>query len=375
MRLALSPDQEMMREEAARILAERSSSSAVRRVIDAGASRDDAIWNALSRELGWCGVAIPERHGGLGLGLFDLALLLEETGRRLLCAPFFATAGCAAPLLAHAASDEAQARWLPRIAAGECAATVAWPASGSLVNDILLTAERAGGEYVISGVVDQVLDVRNADIILAPARFDGEIGLFTLERSAGLHLQSHRTLDATRNIGRLHADRAPASRVDDPARLAHGATRAADWSKLLLAAEQVGGAQACLDLTLAYIAERVQFGRAIASFQAVKHRCAKLAIEIETARSLVWGAASGVDQGADDWEASLDVAGALVAATEIYNLAAEEAIQLHGGVGFTWEYDPHLYFKRAQASAAWFGAPETHLERVAQHLFDEHEHA
>lgn len=372
--LEFTPDQQMIREEAERFLREQSSSEAVRRVVDAGAAYDPDLWNKISKELGWCAMAIPEEFGGLGLGATETALLMELTGSRLACIPFWSTVCLAAPLVQAASDEEAKGRLLSAIAAGEMAATVAYAdlSVSEPANTVAVRADRTAGGYKLTGKIAQVVDLAVADLVLVPARLDdGATALFALTRDTGHKVVPLKVLDGTRPIASLELaglELSGESRID-----ASGVTdgqfqQALSFANLGLAAEQVGAAQGALDGTLAYIAERVQFGRTIASFQAIKHRCAELVVDIAEARSLVFGAAA-VLGNADAQESALEIAGARAIASDVQFLAAEEAIQLHGGVGFTWEYDPHLYFKRAQASAALLGSAEAHLNGIAAALF------
>ncbi|MCX8570111.1 acyl-CoA dehydrogenase family protein [Aminobacter sp. MET-1] len=371
--LEFTPDQQMIREEAQRFLREQSSSEAIRRVVDTGTSHDAVLWNSISRELGWCAMAIPEEFGGLGLGATEVAILMELTGARLACVPFWSTVCLAAPLLQSAGSEEAKVRYLGAIAAGEMAVTVAY-ADLSVADPaatVAVKAIRAGGGYRLAGKVAQVIDFEVADVVLVPAGLeDGTTALFALTRDSGQVVTPLKVLDATRSVAALELtlEVSAESRIDDAGVSAEQFQRALTFANLGLAAEQLGAAQGALDVTLAYIAERVQFGRTIASFQAIKHRCAKLVVDVAETRSLVFGAAQGVGTSGAV-ESALEIAGARVLASDLQFRAAEEAIQLHGGVGFTWEYDPHLYFKRAQASAALLGAREAQLDRIAASVF------
>ena len=371
--LEFTPDQQMIREEAQRFLREQSSSEAIRRVVDTGASHDAVLWNSISRELGWCAMAIPEEFGGLGLGATEVAILMELTGARLACVPFWSTVCLAAPLLQSAGSEEAKVKYLGAIAAGEMAATVAYAdlSVADAAATVAVKAIRAGGGYRLDGKVAQVIDLEVADVVLVPAELeDGTTALFALTRDAGQTVTPLKVLDATRSIAALELtlEVSAESRIDDAGVSAEQFQQALAFANLGLAAEQLGAAQGVLDVTLAYIAERVQFGRTIASFQAIKHRCAKLVVDVAETRSLVFGAAQGLGTSGAV-ESALEIAGARVLASDLQFRAAEEAIQLHGGVGFTWEYDPHLYFKRAQASAALLGAREAQLDHIAASVF------
>lgn len=369
--LEFTPDQQMIRKEAQRFLREQSSSEATRRVVDAGASHDAALWASISRELGWCAMAIPEEYGGLGLGATEVAILMELTGARLACVPFWSTVCLAAPLLQSAGNEAARAKYLAAIAAGEMAVTVAY-ADLSVADPaakVAVKASRTAAGYRLDGRVAQVVDLEVADVVLVPAALeDGTTALFALARGDGQTVTSLKVLDGTRPIASLDlAVEVPAdSRIDDGGVSADQLGQALAFANLGLAAEQLGAAQGALDVTLAYIAERVQFGRTIASFQAIKHRCARLVVDIAEARSLVFGAAASLGEGGDN---ALEISGARVLASDLQFRAAEEAIQLHGGVGFTWEYDPHLYFKRAQASAALLGSRDAHLDSIAASVF------
>lgn len=356
MDLDLSPDQIYMRDEARRLLAERAGSEQVRRAIAAG-SFDGALWSTIAGELGWCAVAVPEDAGGLGLGALELVLLAEECGRRLAPVPFWSTACLAAPLVAALGAGERSAALLARIVTGQAAAC-AWSGIGEADarSTALPAARRSGDGWTLSGTLDAVLDAAQAAFFVVPASADGGLGLFAVERTAA-RLEPLDGIDLARPAARLTLGDAAASRIDEGGFSAGTLDDAFRTARLTLSAEQVGAAQGALDLTLAYVAERVQFGRTIASFQAVKHRCAGLLVDISEARSLVYGAARGLDR--------LEIAAAGVLATDVLFRAAEDAIQLHGGVGNSWEYDPHLYLRRAQATASLFGSTDERLDAIA----------
>ncbi|KVL55420.1 acyl-CoA dehydrogenase [Burkholderia cepacia] len=383
MDLALTDEQAMIRDAAADVLAERSASADVRRALEQSAGRDDALWAALAGELGWNALALPEAAGGLGLGAVEQTVLMEQLGRRVACVPYFSTACLAATALAGCTGNPLALHWLAGIAEGACSATLALPFDLPAVSRPLpVVAEAAAGGYALSGSIGQVIDGARADLLLVPARIANEgqsIGLFAIDvaTASGLSVTPLDTLDATRPVARIVLDE---TRVNRDALLAVGAVagqvleRTGWFAALALAAEQLGGAQQCLDLTLDYTSQRMQFGRAIASFQAVKHRCAQMMVLIESARSAVLGAAHAWDAEAGSVVPGnalrADIAAAKSAANDAYAFCAQEAIQLHGGVGFTWEYDPHLYFKRAQASGAQFGRSPQLLEWIASHAIE-----
>ncbi|MFX1677059.1 acyl-CoA/acyl-ACP dehydrogenase [Paraburkholderia sp. A2WS-5] len=394
MDLVLTEEQVMIRDSAAEVLAQQSASADVRRAIERHAGYDAVLWQTVAAELGWCGLSVPEHAGGAGLGATELVLLLEQLGARLACVPYFGTAVLAAQALARCSgeSNEADAdegseeavRWLARIAAGETRAALAIGApfddAGERVASGVEAHETPEG-FRLSGTLAAVLDGVMADLLLVPARLadgnsSGEIALFAVETAqTGVARTPLATLDTTRAIAGIALDNvrvAPAACLARSVVARRALTETAWLAALALAAEQLGGAQQCLDLTLAYTAERVQFGRAIASFQAVKHRCAEMLVAVEAARSVVFGAAAAWDaaQGVPTAAQYADIAVAKASANDAFRFCAQEAIQLHGGVGFTWEYDPQLYFKRAQASGALFGSTSQLYGWLAGHVID-----
>lgn len=333
----LTDDQKMIRDSAAEFLADACDSATVRKA----AGFDADLWRRIG-ELGWCGVAIEESHGGLGMGPVELALIAEQMGRFLAPSPFFSSVGLAGTLLSQAGNAKARAAWLPKIADGSLIATACM--------DVPMTVN--AGKLTGSAIVSFGAE---ASLLLFG---DGRRVYAVAPGARGLKVEPLTTWDITRRYARVSLRGTPALRVDDgkPAGLA----RARLLSLLYLAAEQLGGAQQCLDLIVRYTSDRKQFGRSIASFQAVKHRCAQLMVMIESLRSLVHGASV---QGA-----GIECAAAKALASDTFFHAAAECIQLHGGVGFTTEFDPQLYFKRAQANAHWLGAADLLREAVAEEV-------
>jgi acyl-CoA dehydrogenase len=377
MDFSLSVEQQMVRDSARDYLAVHSDSAAVRRVTGSGPAHDAGLWRAIGGELGWCGIALPEAVGGAGLGAPGLVLLQEQLGQRLACVPFWSTACVAAPLLQASLDPRAGAQWLARLAVGECRAAAVLPDDGGWLYDgVMVDAQPDAGGFVLRGNAGQVPDAIGADWLLVPARLADDEGgvpaLFMLEPAAlaqerRFHLEMLDTLDRTRPLAALRLDGLPVPAHACLARAeaaAHGLAQAWWHGKLMLAAEQLGAARQCLDQTVAYASERIQFGRAIASFQAVKHRCAQMMVLVEAARSAVYGAAQAWEV-ADVADARLEICAAAVAADDALRFCAQEAIQLHGGVGFTWEYDPQLYFKRAQAAGQWLGGAGAALAYLA----------
>ncbi|MGH8846118.1 MAG: acyl-CoA dehydrogenase family protein, partial [Polaromonas sp.] len=347
MDLCLSDEQQLIADSAATFLAEASTMPAVRAVSDSAEGIDRALWRGIA-DLGWCGVHLPEAAGGLGLGLVELALLQEQLGRRLACVPFFDSVALAASVLRELADSPVAQDWLRQLAAGQAIATLAPQAGCAAV--VRATARVADTGWVLNGDWPLVGSAALADVLLLPAQAaSGESLLFAVPAdSMGLQVQPLVTLDATRRTGAVHAQavRLPASGCVGQGPLLDALlTRVQQLGAIALAAEQLGVAQQCLDLTLAYAAQRSQFDRPIASFQAVKHRCAQMLVVLEGARSAVHGAACMADTAPDAATLLFYAAQARVTSTEAAQYCAREAIQLHGGVGFTWEFDPHLYFR------------------------------
>lgn len=379
MDFALSSDQQMIRESAQEFLAEASDSEAVREAMATERGFLPSFWRQLGQELGWCGIHIPEEHGGVGLSGVELVLLLEQMGYHLACAPFFSSVVLAGNALLHAASAAARAAMLPALAAGEQQLTLAWAGlDGQNDEAPTVVARRDGDRFRLQGHVPYVLDGASAELLLIPAQLDGKpdvLDLFAVPAgSKGLQREPLESLDQTRRFADIRLNDvqldAEAS-IGEPGAVARGLRRSRELARIALAAEQLGGAQRCLDMTVAYTQERVQFGRPIASFQAVKHRCAEMMVQIEATRSAVLGAAATAAAAqVDEQTLAMEAAVAKSLASETYFFCAQEAIQLHGGVGFTWEYDPHLYFKRAQASAAWLGRSDALFAGLASRLLD-----
>ncbi|MBB6377376.1 alkylation response protein AidB-like acyl-CoA dehydrogenase [Pseudonocardia eucalypti] len=356
-------EREQLRASVRRFLADRSPSAAVRRWMESDEGHDPAVWRQMVDQLGLAGLAIPEEYGGSGGGPVELGIVLEEMGRGLVPSPFFATVALAGQALAASGDDAAKARWLPAIADGSLTATVALAEeTGSWrPEDVAAAATPADDGWRLSGTKMFVIDGHSADLLLVVARAGDGPGLFAVEgASAGVNRTRLDALDPTRRLGRVELDGAEALRVG-------GATpfvrTVLDLAVVALAAEQVGAAQACLNAAVEYAKVRVQFDRPVGSFQAIKHRCADLLLEVEAARSASYHASS-VSAGES---AERPVAAALAAAycSAVLTRAAKENIQIHGGIGYTWEHDAHLYLRRAKSSELLFGAPSEHRARLA----------
>ncbi|WP_160287994.1 acyl-CoA dehydrogenase family protein [Pseudomonas knackmussii] len=378
MEFAFTDEQQMIRDSAESFLADASPSSAVRAAMAAG-GHDQALWQRICAELGWQALLVPEVHGGLGLGFVELAIVQEQLGRRLSPLPFFASAlaVCALRVL----GDEAQqARWLPGLAEGSLSATLAL--STPYADAVQVQARAEGQGFVLDGRLRSVIDGHSADLLLIPARMAQGIGLFAVPAgSAGLQRRVLPTLDQTRTLAEIELSGLylPADALlGEPGAAWPLLEKVLQLGAIALAAEQVGGAQQALDLTVAYTQERRQFGRPVGGFQALKHRMADMMLQVECARSALYYAACVAQEALDGQgdaalAAELPQAAALAKsqASEAFFHCAAESIQLHGGVGFTWEYDPHLYFKRARAGEGLFGTPAWHRERIAAAILEE----
>jgi alkylation response protein AidB-like acyl-CoA dehydrogenase len=349
-----------------RFLIDKSPSAVVRQWMESEEGHDPALWRQMAGPLGLTGLAVPEKYGGSGGGPVELGIVLEELGRALLPSPYFATVALAGQALVACADDAAMERWLPAIADGSLTATLALAEErGSWrPEDVTTTASRDGRGWTLSGTKMFVVDGYTADLLLVVARTDQGPGLFGVPGQApGVTRTRLDVLDPTRRLARIDLDGADAQRIDP------GGDDSAYLSTVLalvvvgLAAEQVGGARACLDAAVEYAKIRVQFGRPIGSFQAIKHKCADLLVEVEAARSAAYHAAAEAAEGSP----GLPVAATLAAAycSAAYTHAAKENLQIHGGIGYTWEHDAHLYLKRAKSSEQLFGSPAMHRSRLA----------
>jgi alkylation response protein AidB-like acyl-CoA dehydrogenase len=318
---------------------------------------DEALWARMAGELGVVGLAIPEEYGGSGFSFAELAVVLEEAGRVLACAPLLSTAVLASHALLLSDDETACRRYLPSIAAGKTTAAVAGFDGHA---DLSATAESGG--WVGDGRADFVLDGAGADLLLIAARTDAGLGLFACEAGAhGLDRRPRTVLDGTRTQALVTLRRTPLVPVGtgDAAALVD---RVLDIGRAALACDQVGGAAHALDATVAYVGQRRQFGRPIGSFQAVKHRLADLLVEVEAARSAAAHAVACVT--GTPGELPVAASAAQVVCSEAYRLAVAEYVQLHGGIGFTWEHPAHLYVRRSRAAEVLFGTADEHRARL-----------
>ena len=356
MQTGFSREQELLRDVVSRALRDRSPTTAVRELMASDRGYDPAVWQELCGEAGFAGVHISEAYGGAGGGPVELGIVAEEMGRTLFCGPFFASAAMAGSVLLEAADESARTELLPGIASGSVIAT--------LVLDDLNSPAGVGGSIRatdggrLSGTAPMVVDAHVADLLLVVAGTGSGLGLHAVEGDApGLAVEPLQVMDPSRKLSRVVFSDVPGRHIGEVT--GESLNRVWDLICCALAHEMIGGAQHLFESTVAYTKERFQFGRPIGSFQALKHRCADLLLEIELARAVTYHSARCLDAGeGEPYAASM----AKAAAADAYMSAARAGIQLRGGIGFTWENDTHLWFKRAKSSEVLFGTPAIHRE-------------
>ncbi len=374
MDFAFSEEQEMLRRSARDFLAKESSSKVVRKLMESPDAYDPGLWKKIA-DLGWTALGIPEQYGGVG-SFLDLVVVLEEAGRALLPGPFFSTMGLAVPALLEAGTEAQKKEALSAIAQGSARATLAFtePTGRWDAAAVTLTAKPSGGGWQLDGVKLFVPDAEAADYTVVAARTRGEgedgISLFLIKgRPAGMTVTSLKTLDMTRRWSEVRFD---GVKLDGASLMgqAHNAwphlKRALDWGTAALCAEMIGGAQKVLETSTEYAKTRHQFGKPIGIYQAVSHKLADMLVLSESGRSATYYAAWAVDADAPDRSLASSMAKAYV--SDAYRKIAGDGIQVHGGIGFTWEHDMHLYFKRAKSSEVTLGDATYHRELVAQSL-------
>jgi alkylation response protein AidB-like acyl-CoA dehydrogenase len=374
MDFAFSEEQEMLRRSARDFLAKECSSKVVRKLMESSDAYDKALWQKLAG-LGWTALGIPEEYGGVGTFL-DLIVVLEEAGRALLPGPFFATMGLAAPALMEAGTDAQKKEVLGAIAQGSARATLAFtePSGRWDAGSVTVSAKPSGGGWQLDGVKLFVPDADAADYMVVAARTRGEgedgISLFLVKgRPQGMTVTPLKTLDMTRHWSEVRFDdlKLDGASLMGPAHKAWPALkRALDWATAALCAEMVGGTQKVLEASTEYAKSRQQFGKPIGIYQAVSHKLADMLVLSESGRSATYYAAWAVDADAPDRSLAASMAKAYV--SDAYRKVAGDGIQVHGGIGFTWEHDMHLYFKRAKSSEVTLGDATYHRELVAQSL-------
>ena len=374
MNFGFNDEQELLRSTARKFFENECGSDTVRRLMETPEGISPDLWTKIA-EQGWLGLVFPEAYDGMGLGLVDLVVLMEEMCRAVVPGPYFSTVLLGGLAILEAGSEAQKKEWLPKIAAGDKRVALAWmePSAQLGPAGVTLTAAEKGGRYTLSGTKLFVHDAHTADALVVAARTRPGAGaegvsLFLLPRAtSGLRVTLLPTMDQTRKLcevtcadvtvgadallGAAGAGWAPLGRVLDRATVA-------------LCAEMCGGAQKVLDMTVEYAKIRQAFGRPIGSYQGVKHRAADMLVDVENGKSITYYAAWALDEGAA--EAPLAVSMAKAYVSDAFRRVAAAGIQLHGGIGFTWEHDLHLYFKRAKGSEFTFGDATHHRERVAQ---------
>ena len=384
MNFSFSEEQQMIRATAEAFLAEKSTSAAVRRAMVTERGYDPQLWQSICEDMYWQAMTIPEAHGGLGLGYVELVATLEQMGRYLLCAPFYASVCLATNALLVAASEEQKARHLPQLAAGTTGTLAYTGASGRWdCSAVEALARPEGDNYRISGRYRYVPDGHTAGLLVVAARSEGSAGdagisLFVLPaQTPGVSRQCLPTMDQTRKQAQLQFEDVLVPGDNLLGEFGQGGPALAkiiELATVAIAADQVGGAQQALDSTVDYLQERVQFGRVIASYQALKHKAADMMVKAEAARSAVYYAACIADEALAGNPLGEELAEAASIAkaycSDAYFFNAGCGIQLHGGVGFTAEYDIQLYFKRAKSTETFLGNGAWHRERLARGLLD-----
>ena len=375
MNFGLSEEQEEFQSTLRRFFEERCTLLDVRRTCESQYGYDSSLWKQMGEELGLQGVAIDETFGGQGFRAIELALVCEELGRALVPTPFFASVCLASEVLKQVATEEEKRKYLPAIANTEQVATLAfledslrWDSNGVRI-EVNVNEDK---ETAISGKKHHVLNANDASLILVVARLKGTTGndgvsLFAIETDQpGTSILTRESLDLTRSQAEVQFDAARATPLGKTGEAWPGIQKALLRADINLAAEALGGAQRCLELAVEYAKVRRQFSRPIGSFQAIKHKCAEVLLEIETARSALYYAAWAASENHDELATATHMAKSLCC--EAYQRASTENIQIHGGIGFTWENDAHLYFRRARAIEATLASPQAHRSALAEIL-------
>jgi alkylation response protein AidB-like acyl-CoA dehydrogenase len=358
MQFGLSESQQMLKDNARKFFAGECPMEEVRRLMETDTAYDETLWKKMA-EQGYTGIIFPEEYGGVGLGRVELALLMEEAGRALLPGPFFSTVPLAGAVIDAVASPESKKKYLAPICAGDARSTVAFLEANASWNfmDIHVSAVNA----TLTGEKLFVPDAAVADFIIVIARN----GIFAVASKApGMKITSMLGMDLTRKLYRIEFQNTPAEKIGDVAALAEGF----DIATTALVCELVGGMQRTLDITVEYAKMRKQFGKPIGMFQAVQHQCADMYLETESSRSAAYYAAWALEENAPD--ASVAVSIAKMYASDAARTVGNRGIQVHGGMGFTWENDVHLYYRRAKSSETAFGDSTFHRERIARLVID-----
>jgi alkylation response protein AidB-like acyl-CoA dehydrogenase len=375
MNFGFSEEQELLRATARKFFENECPSTVVRALMETPEGMNPQLWQQIA-EQGWLGLIYPEAYGGLGLGFVDLVVLMEEMGRAVVPGPFFSTVLLGGLAILEAGNESQKKAWLPRLVGGEARVSLAWmEPSATLPPEGIAVAARPRGDggFALSGTKLFVPDAHGADAIVVAARVgDGTgadgVNLFLLSKDTpGLQVTLLPTMDQTRKLCEVTLADAPAGPEAVLGAVGGGwaaLDRVLDRATVALCAEMGGGAQKVLDMTVEYAKIRQAFGRPIGSYQGVKHKCADMLVDVENSKSISYYAAWALDEG--DPQAKLAVSMAKAYVSDAYRRVASAGIQLHGGIGFTWEHDLHLYFKRAKGSEFTFGDATHHREQVAK---------
>ena len=358
MQFGLSESQQLLRDSARKVFAGECPMSEVRRLMETDTAYDAALWAKMT-EQGYTGIIVPEEYGGVGLGKVELILLMEEAGRALLPGPFFSTVVLAGAVIEAVASPEQKKKYLAAISSGEARSTVAILETNASWDPADVQIARVNGK--LTGEKLFVPDAAVADSIVVVAR----TGVYVVDaRAAGISIAPMQGMDLTRKLYSVQFNGTPAEKLADTA----GLSWAVDVATAALVAEMVGGMQRTLDITVEYAKTRKQFGKPIGAFQAVQHQCADMYLETESARSAAYYAAWALEENAPD--AAIAVSIAKTYASDACRTVGNRGIQIHGGMGFTWENDLHLYYRRAKASETMLGDATFHRERIARLVID-----
>ncbi len=373
MNFGFNEEQELLRSTARKFFENECASQVVRTLMETPEGVTPALWSKLA-EQGWLGLTYPEAYDGMGLGLVDLVVLMEEMGRAVVPGPYFSAVLLGGGIILEAGGEAQKREWLPKIAGGQARVTLAWmePSAELGPDGITLAALEKGGTYTLSGTKLFVHDAHTADAIVVAARTgksgaDG-ISLFLVPKGAkGLTVTLLPTMDQTRKLCEVTLKGVSLGVDGRLGEIGGGWTalaRVLDRATVALCAEMCGGAQKVLDMTVEYAKIRQAFGRPIGSYQGVKHKAADMLVDVENSKSITYYAAWAMDEGVSEGPLAVSMAKAYV--SDAYRRVSANGIQLHGGIGFTWEHDLHLYFKRAKGSEFTFGDATFHRERVAQ---------
>ena len=369
---SVSAEQRQLRDALRSVLSSRSPSTRVRALMATDNPFDMPLWEVLTTQMGLAGLMIPEEYGGVGASFAEAAIVCEELGRSLACVPYLSSAVLSAALVLECGTDSARRTWLPRIAAGDRRLTVALIDAGSSSWDpdqVTLAVEDGTDGPEVTGTKRFVIDGMACDDVLVVARHNGGLSLVHVAASErGTERAPLTVLDQTRGLAELEFRAAPAQLISAPGEASAGIARARLFAAAAVVAESVGGAERCLEMAVAYAKTRYQFGRLIGSYQAISHRCADMLASLELARSASQYAAHVLSTEASDHERVVAVSTAKAFTSEAYLEIAGDNIQIHGGIGFTWEHDAHLYFKRAKSNHQLFGDPVEHRQVLAREL-------